>query len=328
MPQSGRGLLELEGVEVRSAAPTGPIRHVPKLRAWAYARRARRLMRDSDADVYHMHWLARGWLPRCILEGRRPLAVTVWGSDVVPRVAESSAEREAKREALARADLVCAASEFLRLRTLEYCEHDTRVEVVPFGVDLTRFHPSPRPVSEPVIGFVKHLLPQYGPGVLVEAMQTVARALPAARLVLVGRGASAPELRAQVAELGLQDRVEFRGWVPQDQLPELLRSFSVFAMPSLFESFGVAAVEAQATGIPVVASRVGGIPEVIADGETGLLVPPSNSRALADALVGLLADGELRKRLGRAARERAARKFDWRENVSRMEALYGELAVR
>jgi glycosyltransferase involved in cell wall biosynthesis len=140
--------------------------------------------------------------------------------------------------------------------------------------------------------------------------------------VLAGEGPERRRLERQAARLGLGERVRFLGEVPHEQVPEVLQQLDIFAMPSTYEGFGVAALEAEAMELPVVASSVHGIPDVVVDGETGLLVPPRDRQALASALDRLVADGDLRRRLGQAGRAFVAEHYSWEENTAQMEALY------
>jgi L-malate glycosyltransferase len=121
--------------------------------------------------------------------------------------------------------------------------------------------------------------------------------------------------------------VDFVGRIPHDEVPAFLASLDVFCMPSRWESetFGVAAVEAEAMEIPVVATNVGGIPEAVKDKSTGLLVHPDDPKALGSAIAKLLNDPEKRAAMGAAGREFVAANFDWQENAGRMEQVYKSL---
>jgi glycosyltransferase involved in cell wall biosynthesis len=136
----------------------------------------------------------------------------------------------------------------------------------------------------------------------------VAAARPGARLLLVGAGADDDALRVRAAELGLEALVHFAGF--QDDPAPYLSACDVVLVPSLKEGLGFAALEAMALERPVVASNTGGLPEAVADGETGLLVPPGDASALADAVLALIADPTRRAALGRAGRARVEAHFD------------------
>jgi glycosyltransferase involved in cell wall biosynthesis len=115
------------------------------------------------------------------------------------------------------------------------------------------------------------------------------------------------------------------GGVPHDQVIHYLHKMDIFVVPSFQESFGVAAVEAAAAGLPVVASDVGGLPEVVIDGETGYLVPPADAHTLSQRLAQLIADPSLRRRMGKAGRVLVETHYNWKDNAAQMERLYRSL---
>jgi glycosyltransferase involved in cell wall biosynthesis len=131
-------------------------------------------------------------------------------------------------------------------------------------------------------------------------------------------------LQARVNELGLQKAVQILGRVDHANVPALSRSFDIMVMPSVYESetFGVAAIEASASGVPVVASRVGGVPEAVLHEKTGLLVPPRDVEALAQACVRLIDDANLRREMGLAGRRFVERYYSWPENTRLMGEVY------
>ncbi len=159
---------------------------------------------------------------------------------------------------------------------------------------------------------------------LLAAMPAVVAAFPKARLVLAGDGERAM-LEKEAARLGLASVVEFPGWVDGEYKARLLAEATLLVLPSHFEAFGVAVLEAMAWGKPVVATRVGGIPEVLEDGVHGLLVPPHDPSALAAALQGLLADRQLGLRMGLAGKAHVRERFGADEVLSSLAQLYEQL---
>jgi N-acetyl-alpha-D-glucosaminyl L-malate synthase BshA len=145
-------------------------------------------------------------------------------------------------------------------------------------------------------------------------------------LQLVGDGPEHERIRGLVRAAGLDEWVQFLG--ERTDLPSVLRGADLFLLPSETESFGLAALEAMSCGVPVIASRVGGVPEVVIDGETGLLAPVGDVAAMAAHVVRLLADAPLRARLGAAGRRRAETAFPLEATVGRYEALYRRLLER
>jgi glycogen(starch) synthase len=240
-----------------------------------------RAARRADADLIHAHWLPAGWVAA---KTRRPYVVQVWGTDMeLARRAPALARR-----VLGGARLVIAASNELAESARELGAREVRI--IPSGVDL------PAEIGEeahpPELLYAGRLSAEKGVLELVEA----AEGLP---LVIAGDGP-------------LRERVPgARGFVPHDELQRLYDRAAVVVCPSRREGFGVACLEAMAHGRPVVATRVGGLRDLVVDGETGLLVPPRDVQALRAALERLLADPELRRRLGAAGRTRAAERFSW-----------------
>jgi glycosyltransferase involved in cell wall biosynthesis len=196
------------------------------------------------------------------------------------------------------------------------------IRMIPNGVDTARFTPAEHrehrgPVQLVFVGRVVH---QKGLDVLLSALSR----LPAEadyELTIVGDGPLRDTLTKQAASLGVLARLRFAGWAGREEMPDLLRRADLFVFPSRDEGMPNAVLEAMAAGLPVVATRISGNEEVVADGETGLLVPPDDPDALAGALAGFLADAALRRRMGAAGRERVCREYSWRSVAERYAAL-------
>jgi glycosyltransferase involved in cell wall biosynthesis len=180
-----------------------------------------------------------------------------------------------------------------------------------------------------VIGTVSRLdEPKKGLAVLLQALANLAGrdGVPAWQCLLVGDGPARERLRSLAEELGLRERVVFAGM--RRDVPSLLSAMDVFVCPSLYEGFGIAIVEAMAAGRPVIASAVGGIPEIVVHEDTGLLVPPGDAVALADAIVALLAHPDRARAMGARGRARAREKFSMETAVQRHQQLYESLSAR
>jgi glycosyltransferase involved in cell wall biosynthesis len=261
-------------------------------------RAARRAARD--ADLVHAHWLPVG----AVAAGcGRPFIVQLHGTDVelarrVPWLA---------RRVLRRARVVVCVSNSLADSARELGAREVRV--IPSGVDVPS--ETGEEADPPEVLFAGRLSPEKGVLELVEAMRGLD-----APLVLAGDGP-------------LRDRVPGAiGFVPHDELGPLYDRAAVFACPSRREGLGVACAEAMAHGRPVVAGAVGGLLDLVVDGETGLLVPPRDPSALRSALERLLGDRELRRRLGAAGRERVRKHFSWPAVVDAMLAAYEDTLAR
>ena len=232
---------------------------------------------------------------------------------------------------IARADAFIANSQEVRAELEAAGCPGGRIAVIPNGVDLTRFHPDPAARTAggrrqlglpdgPLVVFAGRLDPQKGLHTLLAALRAPALAAAGVHALLLGDGPQRADLAQAVAQDGLADRVLFRG-VVEDVAP-YLRTADVFAFPTLGEGMPNALLEAMATGLPCVASAVGGCRDVLTDGATGLLVPAGEAAAFQAALEALVASAALRTRLGAAARQAAVVRFGLARMVDRYEACY------
>jgi glycosyltransferase involved in cell wall biosynthesis len=176
--------------------------------------------------------------------------------------------------------------------------------------------------NEAVIGFVGWLLPIKGPDYLLKAMDDVWRWHPEASLVMVGKGDLDVDLRAEALKKNANGKVKFMGW--REDIDEIMPLFDMLVLPSLNEGMGRVLVEAMAAGKPVVASRVGGIPDLVRHAETGYLVPPADEEALADGIKKLLDDPEKAKQMGQRGKE-YCHQFSLDAMVSKLDDLYSDL---
>jgi glycosyltransferase involved in cell wall biosynthesis len=179
------------------------------------------------------------------------------------------------------------------------------------------------PPKGPIVGTVGRLVPVKGLEWLLKAAPPVLAEFPQACFVVIGDGPMACELRELTSKLGIGLRVVFLG--VREDVHECLVALDLFVLPSLNEGMGLAVIEAMAMGCPVVATRVGGIPDIVADGTTGLLVPPRDDRALAEAILTLLRDRSRRAAYGEAAKRHVDGRFDITTMVRNIERLYDEV---
>lgn len=199
------------------------------------------------------------------------------------------------------------------------------VHVLPNPVDTAAWSLDPAPPREPAtVAFVGWLVPEKGTEILLDAAQRLRERHPGLRLIFAGRHGEA-RLRASIARLGLGDRVEVAGWLDRRGVRALLHRATLLALPSQSEGMPMALLEAMASGTPIVASDVGGIPEILQDGRDARLVPPGDAEALAAAIDRLLADPEARACLAARARERVAR-HDVRGVIARLREIWEQAA--
>ena len=244
-----------------------------------------------------------------------------------------------ERVAAASAAAVVAVSDGMRADIMAaYPEIPAeRIRVIRNGIDTLEYQPDPGTdvlerygvdLGRPYVIFVGRITRQKGVPVLLRA---ASRLVPEAQLVLLAGAADTPEQLAEVTELvdGLRANRSGIFWIPEmlpkTEVIQFLTHAAVFAIPSVYEPLGIVNLEAMACGTAVVGSRTGGIPEVVADGETGLLVPPDDPRALVEALNALLRDPARARAMGQAGRKRAIAEFGWPAIAAQTADLYTEL---
>jgi phosphatidylinositol alpha-1,6-mannosyltransferase len=243
------------------------------------------------------------------------------------------------------ADAVISTSAELARLAGPYCD-PRRIHLIPNGVDPDEFDAS-RPVPEdlrnrygadPVVLAVRRLVPKNGIQYLVQAAPEILRRAPGARIVIGGWGVLEPDLRRMARDLGVDARVEFVGRIPNEKVPGYLALARVVVFPSRAESTSHACLEAMAMGKPVVASRIGGLEELLGEQDRGVLVdlfdgsdssydaplrlPPGPIGRLASAVAGLLEEPDRARRIGEAGRSFALSRFDWNVLVERILAVY------
>jgi glycogen(starch) synthase len=202
-----------------------------------------------------------------------------------------------------------------------------RSSVIPNGLGPPPVTPSALPIDAPRLLCVGRLSPEKGIDLALSAFASVSERFPRARLIVVGDGPFRSALQRHVLDLGLGARVELLGSVSHEDVFQLLDAATAVLVPSRHEAFGLAALEAAWMARPVVASRVGGLPEVVEDGTTGLLVEPESVDGLAGAIVDLLAHPGTAASMGQAARRRAEARFGGERYADAYDNLYRRLAL-
>jgi glycosyltransferase involved in cell wall biosynthesis len=260
--------------------------------------------------------------------------LSVWGSDVYEFPDRSRWHRRLLKANLRAADWVCSTSNAMAGRTLEISPGISNLSITPFGIDTNRFAPTPRAASRRVVtvGTVKKLESIYGIDILLKAFASaktsIARKSPELdlRLKIVGSGSERTALQGLAAELSIVDSTEFVGRVPNEDVPKHLGQIDVYvALSRCQESFGVAILEASSCAVPVIVSDVGGFPEVVEDGSTGLIVNNEDAADASAAIERLVLDEGMRRRLGDAGRKMVMKRYEWSDSVTIMEDVYGRV---
>ena len=284
-------------------------------------RAIRRLARRRQYDVIHVHWplplALLGWAAQ--RGGGPPIVTTFYGAELrlgFRRFLAWAARRSAR---------VIAISSYTAAALRDIV--NVPVEVIPYAASLPPAPPAAhrsRASGDATVLFVGRLVERKGVTHLLDALLR----LPASRLVVVGDGPERPRLEARARESGIADRVEFRGRISDAELRRAYQAADAFVLPAVLdargdtEGLGVVLLEAMNYGVPVIASNIGGIVDIVVDQETGVLVPPADPQALATALHSVLGDPARARRLGEAGQRRLAEYFSWDVILARLEAVY------
>jgi glycosyltransferase involved in cell wall biosynthesis len=279
--------LHLAGVPTRQVEFSG-IGDVSGMRRLASAIRSERpaLIHTHVLGGRRLIWLLKGL-------SAAKIVAHLWGT-------HSEELRPLRLGRMSTADAVLAASKAVAAAA------GGDVTVVYPGVEVANEAAHP-PSAPPVIGTAARLEPVKNLSALVEALALLRRRGSDARVEIAGQGSSQPGLLALAQRLGIADAITFLGW--RDDVEALHGAWRAFAAPSLYEGFPLAALEAMASGLPIVASDTGGLPEMVDDGRTGFLVPVGDAEALAQRLALLLSDDQLCGRMSSASRERVRQRF-------------------
>jgi glycogen(starch) synthase len=200
-----------------------------------------------------------------------------------------------------------------------------RSSVIPNSLPMPALPVASLPFDPPRLLCLGRVVAEKGFDLALGALARLAQRYPQLRLVVAGDGAARAELTRRAAELAISDRVDFIGWVPPGEVPALLNACTIVLVPSRHEPFGLVALQAAQMARPVVATAVGGLPEVVADQDTGLLIEPNNAAALAGAVGVLLENPDAAAAMGRAARSRAQDRFAWTRYVDAYDRLISRL---
>ncbi len=266
---------------------------------------------------------------------RVPYFIVVHGGEIL-----LAGRRKSIRKHFRRAEKIIAVSNFTAQEIVKIGIPKEKVTVIPDGVDPEKFKPGLNSATvetrhnlsdKKVILTVSHLVKRKGHANVIRALPSVLEKVPQAIYLIVGRGAEEDNLRKLAQASGILDSVVFAGYVPDEELPLYYNACHVFIMPSYeikeegdVEGFGIVFLEANACGKPVIGGRSGGVVDAVIDGETGLLVDPLNTEEISTALVRLLTDESLAKRLGQRGRKRVENELNWQKVAEKIREIMHE----
>lgn len=303
-----------------------------KLRAYTrHIKRAREIVYREKPDVIHAHYATSYGILAARLN-IHPYILSVWGSDVYQFPESGLFQQWLLRYNLKKADVILSTSEAMKKRTGCFTNKD--ILVTPFGVDPNFYIPKKdRDQSNSfTVGTVKSFYKIYGIDDLIRgfALFVKKNTVSDARLLLGGRGDEEENLKKLVSELGMEKRVDFLGYLSPEKVVEAFNRMDVAVFPSKqdSESFGVAAVEAQACGCACIVSDVGGLPEATKEGYSSLVVPESQPQAIAEALTHLYQDRNLLKKMQKQARQYVLENYVLSENFKLAEKIYDHNTIR
>jgi glycosyltransferase involved in cell wall biosynthesis len=290
------------------------------------------LIRRERIDIINIHYPGGGsnaYFALIRRLARVKLVTSVHGADIFPGGQARDRYPWPLRFLLMQSDLIVANSEAFRQDFLEvFPRFRNKTAFIHNGIDWNEIHPVGRPVPTRdrayILCVAAHNVKK-AIDVLLKAFSRVAGTFPDVQLILVGDGPLRGELEQLASELQLHDRVVFAGAKDRAEVVEMLHGCRIFALPSRSEPFGIAVVEAMACGKPVIGTRTGGIPEIIDDGEDGLLVEPDNPDQLAEAILRLLSDASLRERMSARGPSKVRSKFLWEHTASSYERVFERL---
>ncbi|NOY89396.1 MAG: glycosyltransferase family 4 protein [FCB group bacterium] len=301
----------------------------PRKGKWSYYRYAAQAVREAkkfQPHLIHIHY-AGGFGLWGLKAKFHPTLVSVWGADVID-LPHRFFYGYFIRKILKKSTYISATSKMLKKATIKILPSaKNKIEVIPFGVKLPSSLVKLPPSNKIKICYIKALRKKYGPDILLRAMAKVVREFPNIELNIAGEGELREKLETMIINLNLEKKVNLLGFIRNEEIYSFIKQHHFMVMPSIMESesFGVAALEAQASGRAVIASNVGGIPEVLVDGKTGILLPKGDVDRLAQAILKLANDYDLMQKMGNAGYEFVKENYSWDKSLDMMTTLYEKL---
>lgn len=290
-----------------------------------------KIVEKERPDIINVHYASGyGTLGRFIKFENKIL--NVWGSDVYDFPRQNKIKKQILIKNLNSYKAIASTSHCMAKEIERYLVKKQEIYITPFGVELEKFKNLSLEKKEDkvVIGIVKTLEPKYGIEYLIRAIRELEKILDKEtferiEVRIYGKGYLKESLENLTEKLNIKEKIKFEGFILNSEVPKVINEMDIFVVPSISESFGVAAVEAMACEIPVIVSDADGLKEVVVDNETGFVVPKKDYKAIAEKIKILIKDEKLRKRLGEEGRKRVMRLYSWNDNVENMVTIYKKI---
>lgn len=294
----------------------------------------KKIISKENPDLINAHY-ASGYGTLGRLSGFNKKLLNVWGSDVYDFPNESKIKKRIIEKNLKSYTAIASTSYCMAEEIKKYLEDKSKeIFITPFGVDTKKFKNfnTEKRENEIIIGIVKTLTEKYGVEYLIRAIKELENILDIenykkVKLLIYGKGELKNKLEDLTKELQIEDKVFFKGYISNENVPKVLNEMDIFVVPSINESFGVAAVEAMACELPVIVSNADGLKEVVENNKTGFVIETKNSKAIAEKIKLLINEKELRKKIGKEGRERVKELYDWEKNVEKMLDIYRKITI-
>jgi len=300
--------------------------NLTKLAYLKYVGILKKIIKHFKPDVLHAHYATSYGLVGA-LSGFHPFVISSWGTDVMKFPQKNFIAKSILKYNFKSADLLCATSntikEFIHKVT------DKEVSVIPFGVNVNEFIPKQvASLFDPedfVIGSIKPIESIYNGDILIKSFAVLSKNYNNLKLLIIGEGSESEKLKLLCKQMSVENKVIFTGRIPFSEVSNYFNMIDVLANLSEYESFGVSVVEAMSCEKPVVVTNVGGLKEVVADDSVGLKVSVADIDETNSALEKLILDKQLRKTIGKNARQHVLKYYNWEDNLNEMITHYSNL---
>ena len=302
--------------------------------------RIKTLIQEMEPDILHAHYVTNYGLFGALCNFN-PFVITAWGSDIliVPESRLISAiKRYIATYTLKKADSVTCDAEHMKETMKRLGVPEEKIKLIYFGIDTRRFSPGQKSeklkvrlgvYNSPTIITLRNLRPVYDVESLIKSVPLVLKEIPESKFIIAGKGPEEERLKELAKSLGVSDSVKFIGFIPNDELPEYLNSMDVYVSTSLSDA-GLAAstAEAMSCGLPVIVTDVADNKEWVEDGITGFVVPTKDPKLLAEKIIYLLQNENVRKKFGKISRKIIEERNNYHKEMGKMEKIYKELVRR